>query len=124
MIIRERAKVTTVDWGNGTSSRLLVAADNLGYTVCHTVVVAGTTSQLEYRNHLESCYCISGRGHVQESDGTIHEIVPGTLYALDKNDAHLLIADEGDDLHLMSVFSPALRGDEVHSLDGSGYSAY
>ncbi|TGT19403.1 L-ectoine synthase, partial [Mesorhizobium sp. M4B.F.Ca.ET.172.01.1.1] len=27
-----------VDWGNGTSHRLLTSQDGMGFTVCHTVV--------------------------------------------------------------------------------------
>lgn len=27
-----------VDWGNGTSHRMLTEADGMGFTVCHTVV--------------------------------------------------------------------------------------
>jgi len=45
-----------VDWGNGTSHRLLIEGDGMGFTVCHTVVRAGTQSLLQYRNHLEACY--------------------------------------------------------------------
>ena len=31
-----------IDWGNGTSHRLLTAKDAMGFTVCHTVVRAGS----------------------------------------------------------------------------------
>ncbi|EWC61343.1 L-ectoine synthase [Actinokineospora spheciospongiae] len=124
MIIRDLGTVKTVDWGNGTSARLLVAADGLGYTVCDTVVTAGSKSKLQYRNHLEACYCIGGSGEVQDMDGNSFPITPGVLYALNEHDEHWLIASPDEDLHLVSVFTPALRGDEVHSLDGSGASAY
>ena len=60
-----------VNWGNGTSHRLLTAADKMGFTVCHTVVRAGTESLLEYRNHLEACYCIGGEGEVEDMDGAL-----------------------------------------------------
>ena len=43
-----------VDYGNGTSHRLLTSADEMGFTVCHTVVNAGTESHLQYNNHLEA----------------------------------------------------------------------
>ena len=124
MIIRNLDNSKTVDWGNGMSARFLVAADGVGYTVCDTTVRAGTTSRLQYRNHLESCYCVGGSGEVVEMDGTTHKIVPGTLYSLNNNDAHWLIAGEDEDLHLVSVFYPALRGDEVHNLTDGAASAY
>ncbi|WP_081236263.1 ectoine synthase [Streptomyces viridosporus] len=124
MIIRDLENVPTVDWGNGLSRRFLVQSDGIGYSVTDTTVRAGTKSRLEYRNHLEACYCIEGSGEVIELDGTVHPITPGRLYALDQHDAHYLVASEHEDLRLVCVFSPALRGDEVHSLDEHTSSAY
>nr|WP_042188723.1 ectoine synthase [Kibdelosporangium sp. MJ126-NF4]CEL18415.1 L-ectoine synthase [Kibdelosporangium sp. MJ126-NF4]CTQ97898.1 L-ectoine synthase (EC 4.2.1.-) [Kibdelosporangium sp. MJ126-NF4] len=124
MFIRTRETVKMVNWGNGDSYRLLVGADGMGFTVCHTVVRAGTSSKLQYRRHLEACYCISGKGEVVSSDGVTHAIEPGVLYALDRHDAHTLTAAPSEDLHLISVFNPPLTGDEKHSLCQDGYSCY
>lgn len=124
MIIRNINEVKTVEWGNGLSRRFLVAADGMGYTVTDTIVRAGTKSRIEYRNHLEACYCIEGSGEVVDADGTSHPIVPGTLYALDQHDPHDLVASSQEDLRLVCVFSPALRGDEAHQLDRLGFSEY
>ncbi|GAB4052441.1 ectoine synthase [Catellatospora paridis] len=123
MIVKARTEVPAVDWGNGTSFRLLVAKDNMGFAVAHTVVRAGSKSPLQYRNHLEACYCISGRGQVI-SDGVTHEIEPGVIYALDQHDEHFLIADPDADMELISVFNPPLQGHERHNLDADGYSEY
>jgi L-ectoine synthase len=120
MLIRELSQVKTVEWGNGLSRRFLLEADGMGYTVTDTIVRAGTKSRLEYKNHLEACYCIEGSGKVVELDGTEHEIVPGVMYALDKHDPHDLIADDGQDLRLVCMFTPALTGDEAHRLTESG----
>ncbi|MEV7775656.1 ectoine synthase [Kitasatospora sp. NPDC086791] len=124
MLIRDIADVKTVEWGNGLSRRFLVADDGLGYSLTDTIVNAGTKSRLEYRNHLEACYCIAGSGEVIDMDGTSHPITPGRLYALDQHDAHYLVASPDEDLRLVCVFSPALRGDEVHQLDAHSSSAY
>jgi L-ectoine synthase len=125
MFIRKKAEVEGIQWGNGTSHRLLTQGDNMGFAVCHTVVSRGTESRLQYRRHLEACYCISGRGSVVSADGTqVFPIEPGTIYALDKHDAHVLRADENEDMHLISVFNPPLNGQEKHQLDISGYSQY
>ncbi|MEU9047641.1 MULTISPECIES: ectoine synthase [unclassified Kitasatospora] len=124
MLIRDIADVKTVEWGNGLSRRFLVAGDGLGYSLTDTIVNAGTKSRLEYRNHLEACYCIAGSGEVVDMDGNTHPITPGRLYALDEHDAHYLIASPHEDLRLVCVFSPALRGDEVHQLDAHSSSAY
>lgn len=124
MIVRKLSEALTVEWGNGLSRRFLLESDGMGYTITDTTVAAGTKSRLEYRNHLEACYCISGRGQVVELDGSAHEIEPGTLYALDDHDAHFLVASPEEDLRLLCVFLPALRGDERHSLDSARFSHY
>lgn len=124
MIIRDIKNVKTVEWGNGLSRRFLLASDGVGYSLTDTVVRVGTKSRLEYRNHLEACYCIGGSGEVIELDGTSHPIWPGRMYALDKHDAHYLVASPQEDLRLVCVFSPALNGNEVHSLDDQMSSAY
>jgi L-ectoine synthase len=104
-----------VAWGNGQSRRLLVARDDMGYALTDTTVNAGTESLLEYRNHWEACYCIAGEGEV-EADGVVHSIRPGTMYALDQHDRHVLRARTT--MRLVCVFRPALRGNEAHHLDG------
>ncbi|WP_192245695.1 ectoine synthase [Mesorhizobium silamurunense] len=113
-----------VDWGNGTSHRLLTQRDGMGFTVCHTVVRAGSESRLQYRRHLEACYCISGSGEVEDMSGAIHRIETGTIYVLDAHDDHYLRADAAGDMVLVSVFNPPLNGTEKHTLNGDGGSAY
>lgn len=113
-----------VDWGNGTSHRMLTERDGMGFTVCHTVVRAGTESLLEYKNHLEACYCISGEGEVEAMDGNIHAIRPGDIYVLDQHDKHYLRGGKDKDLILVSIFNPPLKGTERHNLDGTESSAY
>lgn len=125
MIYRTKDQVPAVDWGNGTSHRFLTEADKMGFTVAHTVVHAGTESKLQYRRHLEACYCVSGRGKVYSADRkTVYDIAPGVIYALNEHDAHVLEASVGEDLHLISVFNPPLNGDETHKLDPEGFSQY
>jgi L-ectoine synthase len=114
MLIRELDKVKCVEWGNGLSRRFLVEADGMGYTVTDTIVRAGTKSLIEYKNHLEACYCIEGKGSVIEMDGTEHIIEVGTMYALDNRDPHYLCGGEDTDLRLVCMFTPALQGDEHH----------
>ncbi len=113
-----------VEWGNGTSHRLLTKADGMGFTVCHTVVRAGTESKLQYRNHLEACYCIDGKGEVEDEYGTKFEISAGDIYVLNKHDVHYLRGGRNCDLVLVSVFNPPLTGDERHTFDDDSGSAY
>ncbi len=112
-----------VDWGNGTSARYLTKQDDMGFTLTDTLVHAGSSSLLEYKSHLEACFCFSGEGEVRDAlTGKSYPIRPGTMYALNKHDKHYLIAKT--DMHLVSVFNPPLTGHERHSLDGSASSSY
>ena len=125
MIVRELHKVINterdIEWGNGKSRRFLIEKDNVGYSLTDTVVNAGTESLLEYKNHMETCYCIEGEGEV-EVNGDVYLIKPGTMYALNKNDKHYLRAKTT--MRLVCVFTPPLKGDESHSLDKNGSSCY
>ena len=108
-----------IAWGNGQSRRFLIEDDKLGYSLTDTIVRAGTESLLEYRRHLEACYCIEGEGEVQVGD-QVYPISPGCMYALNGNEKHYLRASASSDLRLICVFSPALTGDEAHNWDGDG----
>jgi|SRR5215470_5583439 len=123
MIVRTMSEIVDVKWGNGLSRRFLTAADGMGYTITHTTVYAGTSSPIQYRRHLEACYCVGGRGAVQLATGERFELTGGTMYALDKHDAHYLIAEDVD-LRLICVFAPALNGDETHTFTEDGFSCY
>lgn len=124
MIVRGIEDAKTVEWGNGLSRRFLTTSDGMGYTLTDTIVNAGTKSRLEYRNHLEACYCVEGEGEVVDMAGNSYPITPGVMYALDEHDPHFLIAAPHCDLRLICMFTPALKGDEVHSLDEAHSSAY
>lgn len=107
-----------VEFHAGVSNRVLLANDGMGYTITKTEVQAGTEVYQQYRNHLESCYCVSGRGELTDSrTGEVYEIVPDTTYVLDNHDPHWFKAVE--DTVLMCVFNPPLEGDEVHDENGS-----
>jgi L-ectoine synthase len=127
MFVRSLGDVEKTDhfvhWGNGTSHRLLTAADGMGFTICHTIVHAGTECILEYRNHLEACYCIAGEGEVEDMAGNKWTIRPGDVYVLDQHDKHYLRGGKDQDLVLVSVFNPPLEGTETHDVTRPG-SAY
>ena len=100
------------------STRLLLKGDNMGFSFHITTMYAGTSTPMCYRNHLESVYCISGTGEVEDSPtGKRYPIEPGTIYILDKHDEHVLRAET--ELTLACVFNPALNGREVHDESGA-----
>ena len=101
------------------SKRMIVKHDGMGFSVHETRVVEGAELHLEYKNHVEANYCISGEGEVTDvATGVTHPIRPGTIYALENHDKHVVRAIRGD-LLLVCVFNPALTGFETHTADGS-----
>ena len=122
MIVRELQKATAserrVVTENWESTRLLLKGDGMGFSFHITTIYAGTATQMWYQNHLEAVYCISGNGQIESlEDGTVHPITPGTMYALDKHDRHVLRASS--ELKLACVFNPPLNGKEVHDESGA-----
>lgn len=104
--------------GGFTSNRILLESDNMGYTMTKTVVHPGINNRWHYTQHLESCYCVSGGGTLEnERTGERFAIGPDMTYVLDRNDPHLFEAHE--ETVLICVFNPPLNGREVHQEDGS-----
>ncbi len=126
MIVRTLQEIAgterDVNWGNGQSRRFLVEKDGMGFAFMETLILAGTDVFIQYRNHVEACYCIEGEGEIEDTAGRKYPIRRGTLYALDQHDAHHLRA--ATDMRLISVFNPPIRGDERHNLAGSETSSY
>lgn len=103
---------------NWQSTRLLLASDNMGFSFHITTIYANTETHMHYKNHLESVYCISGKGEIRDlGTGETHAITPGTIYILNNNDKHILWAHE--ELSLACVFNPPVTGQEVHDASGA-----
>lgn len=126
MIVRDfnEAKNTErrVDSDGWHSVRLLLAGDDMGFSFHITTIYADTELTFHYKNHLESVYCISGEGSIEDlATGEVHQIRPGVMYALNKNDKHVLRGKT--EMVMACVFNPPVTGNEVHRADGSYASA-
>lgn len=125
MIIADKAALTgTARDASGPgweSLRLLVRSDGMGFSMTETRVLPGAVLRLQYKHHIEACYCIGGAGEVVElASGTTHSISKGVLYAPNAHDLHeVRVPEGGEALHLICVFSPGLEGTEAHGPDGS-----
>lgn len=109
-------KVNSKTWN---SVRMLLADDKMGFSFHITTIYANTETHMQYKNHLEAVYCVSGTGRIKDlATDEVHEITPGTLYVLNEHDKHVLFADD-QDLILACVFNPPVTGQEVHDADGS-----
>ena len=124
MIVRDFNKLVTeerervVSDAQWSSVRLLLAEDGMGFSFHITFLEPGSEHTFEYKNHLESVYCMQGTGSITDiATGETHEIKPGVMYALDQHDRHILRADE--ELVMACCFNPPVTGKEVHQPDGS-----
>ncbi|MFH2134685.1 MAG: ectoine synthase [Pseudomonadota bacterium] len=100
------------------STRLLLKNDGMGFSFHITTIYEGAELPLHYQNHLESVYCISGEGSIEDlGTGQTHPIAPGTIYALDQHDKHILRART--EMKMACVFNPPLHGKEVHNAQGA-----
>ena len=98
MIVRRLSEIAgtprEVQAKTWTSRRLLLRDDGMGYSVHDTIIHPGTATPMHYRNHLEAVYCVEGQGTVTvTATGEQHAITPGTIYALDQHDEHILYAE-------------------------------
>lgn len=124
MIVRDFARIVEHDptrvvadaqW---TSVRMLRADDAMGFSFHITVLEAGSAHTFEYKNHVESVFCLQGSGSLTDhATGKTHAIRPGVMYALDRHDRHTLTAAQ--ELVMACVFNPPVTGTEVHREDGS-----
>jgi len=100
------------------SRRFLLADDGQGYSFHDTLIQAGTELHMWYKHHVESVYCVSGEGELEDTtSGEVYAVEDGTFYCLDAHDKHVLRATT--DLRLICIFTPALVGPELHDEEGS-----
>jgi L-ectoine synthase len=122
MIVRNFAEAEQTDRRvvskNWESTRLLLKADGMGFSLHITTIYPGTITPMWYQNHLEAVLCIEGEGEVETTEsGTVYPIRPGVVYALDRNDKHVLRANTK--MRMVCVFNPPLVGKEVHDRNGA-----
>lgn len=100
------------------SSRMLLRKDGVGFSFHITTMYPGTETEMWYKNHFESVYCIEGEGELEDlEDGKKYKIEPGTLYVLDKHERHILRVHSK--LVFACVFNPPCSGQEHHDDEGA-----
>ena len=116
--LRAAGREMTVAAGSARSLRMALKADGLGFSVSDVRLAAGSRNRLWYKNHWEANYVLAGKGAVTAlATGQEWAMAPGMLYCVGPSDRHAMHAHS--DLHLISVFCPALTGHERHDAEGS-----
>jgi L-ectoine synthase len=106
-----------VEFRTWRSRRLVLAKENVGFSLHDTVIYAGTETPMWYANHVEAVYCVGGEGElIDDETGETYEVRDGTMYLLDGHEHHRLRART--DLRMVCVFNPPCTGREVHDENG------
>lgn len=93
------------------SRRLIVADDDVGYSLHETILEPGVELRFEYLNHRETVYCIDGAGSVEDlNSGRRVPLRPGSTYSAGIGEPHVVRADT--EVKVLCVFTPALTGTE------------
>ena len=116
--LRAAGREKVVAGGSARTVRMLLAEDGIGVTLADVNLAAGNRNVLWYKNHWEANYVLAGEGDVTDlATEAQWPLVPGVMYCVGPDDRHSMHA--ATDLHLLSVFCPALEGDEMHDADGT-----
>ena len=122
MLIRKLTEVRASDLNvvsdGWESARLLLKDDGMGFSMHVTTLQAGAELKMHYQNHLEAVLILKGKGTIEDlGTGETHALRPGTLYALDKHDKHVVRPET--DILTVCVFNPPVTGREVHDETGA-----
>lgn len=100
------------------SARLLLKSDGMGFSFHITTMYAGEELKMHYQNHLEAVFVLKGTGTIEDlGTGETHKLAPGVMYALNKNDQHIVRPET--DILTACVFNPPVTGHEVHDENGA-----
>lgn len=114
VIRASQRNVVTAGW---ESARLLLKEEGMGFSFHITTMYAGGELRMHYRNHLEAVFVLQGEGTIENlATGEIHALRPGTLYALNDHDLH--VVRPTTDIVTACVFNPPVTGGEVHDASG------
>ena len=100
------------------SIRMILEKDGMGFSFHKTIIPKGEKGHWHYKYHKESCYCIKGSGILTNLEtNKSYNIDVGDIYILDNHDNHTF--ESLEDVVLISVFNPPVKGNETHQKDGS-----
>ena len=115
--MRRAGREMIVANGQARTVRMLTQADGVGFGFSDVRLAAGAETTLWCKHHWQANHIISGSGKVTDmTTGHSWELGPSMAYNVGPKDRHCVRAHT--DMHLPSVFSPPLVGDEQHDKDG------
>jgi L-ectoine synthase len=121
LIVRTTQEVTDTDRDvktpNWRSKRIILAGEQVGFSVHETTLYAGTVNDFWYANHVEAVFVVEGEGELENKEtGEVHQLGPGSLYLLNGHERHQV--RPRTQMRTVCVFNPPVTGREVHDEHG------
>jgi L-ectoine synthase len=121
LIVRTTNDVTDTDRDiqtpNWRSKRIILAGEQVGFSVHETTLYAGTVNDFWYANHIEAVFVVEGEGELENKEtGEVHRLGPGSLYLLNGHERHQLRPHT--QMRTVCVFNPPVTGREIHDENG------
>jgi L-ectoine synthase len=102
---------------NWRSKRLILAREQVGFSMHETILDAGSVNDFWYANHVEAVFVVAGEGELLDKEtGLTYQLGPGSLYLLDGHEHHQLRPKT--EMRTVCVFNPPVTGREVHDEHG------
>lgn len=118
--IEAEGRVISISHGKASAVRLLTKADGLNFSISEARGREASVSTLWYKNHWEANYVRSGTATLEDcATGQRWPLAPGVLYCVGPMDKHRVIREAGEEIRIISVFSPPIVGQETHGADGA-----
>ena len=121
MIVRSLLEIEDTDRDIRTphwrSKRLILAREQVGFSMHETILEAGSVNDFWYANHVEAVFVVAGEGELLDKEtGITYQLGPGSLYLLDGHEHHQLRPKT--EMRTVCVFTPPVTGREVHDENG------
>jgi L-ectoine synthase len=92
--------------------RFLLEPDRAGVTLTDITLEPGIEETYGYAEHIEVAYCLEGHAILTDlTDGSVHEIFPGTLWAATQHEKFKFMASVKT--RLICAFTPPFAGHET-----------
>ncbi len=116
--IEAAGRVRSIRDGLVQSARYLTAEHGMGFSLHLNRSRTLEPGSLWYKNHWEANYIFSGLVEIADlTSGDLVTVRPGEAYQVGPKDRHTFAVP--DEASHISVFCPALHGDEAHDEDGA-----
>ena len=92
--------------------RFLLAPDRAGLTMTDITLEPGIEEMYGYEDHIEVAYCLEGHAILTDlTNGSVHEIVPGTFWAATNHEKFRFVASVKT--RLICTFTSPFAGSET-----------